>query len=456
MSNSWDLHVTNFGRIREATITVSPFMMFVGKNNSGKSYMMQLLWGIINEVPELMGRTLSKSHQFDDLISYIKPQFMKNGLIEIDHTIQNKLFGILNEFLKKYKDELVKKIFNFDISIDELEIQFEKPSSVFLKVEDHEFIKSFKLVHIYYNNEFKISIPIEEDESLSEEIKYLLYFILSIFLTDNSFDSNSLFVDHDRDPIYFPASRSGFMQTYRAIVGNVFEDRLTHSFYSNENYSSISGTQLTLPVTRFIAQLQKHNFNSKNREKYAEEIAFLNNQLLGGEIEKDESQQFRFRSTQDQQTYPLHVTSSLISELTPISIFLSAQNDPNLWIIEEVESHLHSEMQLRMARFLFRMINKGKSVWITTHSDNLAQQINNLLAISQHPNKQGLLRKLEYEETDILADLSTVNAYQFEVEGEHTVVKKLELGRNGFVIDTFNDTLKKLIVETDMIQNYTE
>lgn len=31
MFNSWDLHVTNFGRIKEATITVSPLYFYENK-----------------------------------------------------------------------------------------------------------------------------------------------------------------------------------------------------------------------------------------------------------------------------------------------------------------------------------------------------------------------------------------------------------------------------------------
>ena len=47
MDQTWTLHVENFARIKKADIEISPLMCFIGDNNSGKSYIMSLLWGIL-------------------------------------------------------------------------------------------------------------------------------------------------------------------------------------------------------------------------------------------------------------------------------------------------------------------------------------------------------------------------------------------------------------------------
>ena len=47
MNQRWTLHVENFARIESADIEIAPLMCFIGDNNSGKSYIMALLWGII-------------------------------------------------------------------------------------------------------------------------------------------------------------------------------------------------------------------------------------------------------------------------------------------------------------------------------------------------------------------------------------------------------------------------
>ena len=44
--NRWTVHVKNFGKIEDASVEVAPLTLFVGDNNSGKSYMMTLIYGL--------------------------------------------------------------------------------------------------------------------------------------------------------------------------------------------------------------------------------------------------------------------------------------------------------------------------------------------------------------------------------------------------------------------------
>ena len=44
----WKLHVEDYGKISSADIEMAPMTLFVGDNNSGKSYLLSLLWGIHN------------------------------------------------------------------------------------------------------------------------------------------------------------------------------------------------------------------------------------------------------------------------------------------------------------------------------------------------------------------------------------------------------------------------
>lgn len=46
--NRWSVHVKNFGKIEEADVEIAPLTLFVGDNNSGKSYMMTLIYGLLN------------------------------------------------------------------------------------------------------------------------------------------------------------------------------------------------------------------------------------------------------------------------------------------------------------------------------------------------------------------------------------------------------------------------
>lgn len=46
--NRWIVHVKKFGKIEQADVEVAPMTLFVGDNNSGKSYLMTLIYGLLN------------------------------------------------------------------------------------------------------------------------------------------------------------------------------------------------------------------------------------------------------------------------------------------------------------------------------------------------------------------------------------------------------------------------
>ena len=45
---SYKLIVENYGKIEKAELEVAPLTLFVGDNNSGKSYLLSLLWALFS------------------------------------------------------------------------------------------------------------------------------------------------------------------------------------------------------------------------------------------------------------------------------------------------------------------------------------------------------------------------------------------------------------------------
>ena len=72
-------------------------------------------------------------------------------------------------------------------------------------------------------------------------------------------------------------------------------------------------------------------------------------------------------------------------------------------MIDEPELGLHPENQIKMARALVRLVNSGVKVWITTHSDYIIKEINNMLMLSSEmENREALMEELGYERDEIL------------------------------------------------------
>lgn len=97
------LHVRDFGKIKEADIDLDSYTLFIGDNNSGKSYLLQLMQGIGFEA--MMNLTFSIS--------------VSDGLI-IDKSMFDNIIENINKNLKERKEEICKTIFRNEIRIGDL------------------------------------------------------------------------------------------------------------------------------------------------------------------------------------------------------------------------------------------------------------------------------------------------------------------------------------------------
>jgi predicted ATPase len=125
--------------------------------------------------------------------------------------------------------------------------------------------------------------------------------------------------------------------------------------------------------------------------------------------------------------FPLYRTSSMVSELAPIVLFLKYLIDPgDFVIIEEPESHLHPESQLELATGIVKLIRAGVKVLITTHSADFVDQLSNFIRLSQIPEEQRV--KQGYSAKDYLSP-EEVGAYLFELDSGKggTFVKELKV-----------------------------
>ena len=95
---------------------------------------------------------------------------------------------------------------------------------------------------------------------------------------------------------------------------------------------------------------------------------------------------FTYRPDGWKSDLPLMRTSSMVSELAPVVLYLRHLVRPgNLLIIEEPESHLHPAMQAAFARELARLVRAGVRVILTTHSEWFLEQLGNLVRLGMLP-----------------------------------------------------------------------
>ena len=109
---------------------------------------------------------------------------------------------------------------------------------------------------------------------------------------------------------------------------------------------------------------------------------------------------------------PLHIASSSARGLSDLYFFMRhVAKTGQLLIIDEPESHLDTANQILLARLLARFVRAGLKVLITTHSDYIIKEVNNLLMLSQSfPDKSALMRRLGYSADEWISPES-IQAY---------------------------------------------
>ena len=203
---------------------------------------------------------------------------------------------------------------------------------------------------------------------------------------------------------------------------------------------------MSRPAYQFIDLLA---FGMTNRQgPYAAEAALLESgldgriDLISGPVGINE---YAYSPSGSGSSSPLHLSlaSSLVTELAPIILVLRHLSGFPILVLEEPEAHLHPKLQRKLAQVIVRLIRKGLYVWITTHSENFCQQINNFMKIGAIADRTKLNAEMQqelghaYGEQDYLTP-DDVAGYEFVNQGDHSIVKELAKYPDGLVMPTFN------------------
>lgn len=207
------------------------------------------------------------------------------------------------------------------------------------------------------------------------------------------------------------------MQSHKVLSGSLVR-RASLAGIEDMNIPAMSGI-----VTDFLGEMIE--VDRSVPPSFEDVSRLLETEILHGEVVLTEEPsgypEVVFRS--DAGIFPLSRTSSMISELAPIVIYLRyIVHKRDLLFIEEPEAHLHPQTQVVFARLLARLVNDGLLVGLTTHSEFFLQQLNNSIIAgsmtSKAANESGFPKETRLQ-------LDAVGAYVFEPSQNGTVVRRL-------------------------------
>ena len=449
----WILKVSEYGKIESAEIEPAPLTLFVGDNNSGKSYLMSLLWGIRNlGIDLLYGERSDLAAEAEDrLLCWVKEQVKtareQGKCVRQASEAGEDLQAVLQERINRNKDKFIKAIFNSaDVKIEKLQIvlkELEKISLIFLleMMDDRALI----LVRVGNNGlgQFLSAYEQESGKLTDSFYRRLIVKIFDLLLNEGDGISRK-----GNGSIYLPAARTGFMLT-KDIINKVGREAAFNIGLEIETY-----TPFVRPVNQFLDVINDLTLDGEGSIKFAEVIKYVESGMADGIVEMSSmpNKEVTYIPNGKAVGMSLRTVSAVVTELSPLILILKHKKSVDALFYEEPEMCLHPQLQQKMARVLCQLVNAGVQMNATTHSDIILQHINNMLRLSAREDREEICQQLEYTDGDLLLP-KKVKVYQLTAcAGAKTKVEELSCGKNGFAVPTFNDALDRIMDEAYVIQ----
>ena len=262
-----------------------------------------------------------------------------------------------------------------------------------------------------------------------------------------------LFPELPYDPFILSSERFGISLFYKDLdfAKNQLVDLLQkidekkgkeRERFSRRSFSRAT-SRYALPIKDNIDYTRDiYNLKSYQSEFYKDKLFDKIKDMIGGYY-KSSSDDIALISRRKGRGFniPLHRASSSVRGLSDLYFYLRhvAQKD-QLVIIDEPEIHLDTANQILLARLLTRMIQAGLKVLITTHSDYIIKEINNLIMLSNSfKNRKKVVRELGYKDDDFI-EPDSIRAYIAAEDG----LNKCDVDEFGIDMPVFDETIDKI------------
>ena len=399
------LLVKNLGPIRGNTQTIDlskRFYIFVGLNNSGKTYVSQLLWTIFNQ--DTIAK-FARSHPWEE------NPWQSEDVVQltqelIDHILSRYANFIEKEILSTLNADSVltdKILLGFQSDIDELKAEFFQ-SYFYVKTLPEKGI-SIQYIEIAKKREY-LSLQIKPAK-LPDNFSYVLP--KSFLEYRKKTISNAiiegiiqLLLKHKHSTLFLPASRVYYPVLYQYIYDierksreeemqrllNLIEKRQEGDEISSESVKNIKRSQkrYTEPMNDVLEKIYGLNLKA-NIVPYYQNILKQLVQIMGGDIVMKSLEgispiEFFLSLGEQGGDLPMYLASSSVNQLTLLNLYLKywVEEKNNFLIMDEPEENLHPANQIKLLELLIQFATQNENkVLIATHSPLMANAVNNYI-----------------------------------------------------------------------------
>ncbi|MEM8524527.1 MAG: AAA family ATPase [Bacteroidota bacterium] len=435
------LSIQNFGPISSAELDLSKdLIILTGENNTGKTYVANAVAAVTDEnsnmLPHLTTLAFTDSQNIDFSSNFeIDIQFSIKQLLEI-HEQESRIIDLEHTKETVYEYLNTKNVENASIDINYASSSEQLKNKYWLKSFEQHYNSNSGMVISKESKSFLLKISFKSDDANNNENTFKLFLphILSQCLNYSIF--------------FIPAERQGinlFNKELSLIKNQAFNNLLSNgkreemlNFFTNRFNRYPKSIQNALNFT------QNLDFTRTQKSPFAYLSDELD-QLLQGKLSINEQGDILFHPKHEE-TLEISMTSSTVKSLSWLSIYLRhVAKQGDFIIIDEPELNLHPNNQVKIARFLSRLVYEGFKLMISTHSDYIIRELNTLIMLHSGYQKQNdeasnLMIQYNYQQNELL-DKDKVGVYLFR---QNKAVENVPIEVEGFQIETIDKTVDQL------------
>ena len=464
------LHVelSNLGPVFEAEFDVKNITMICGGNNVGKTYTTYALYGFL---------CFFRSFEYSNVLADDVKKIIANGNYAISALdIINKLKALLNEASKEYcEPRILASVFGandsffrgakFNLSIPNL--NYETLLGVIANREGEQLLDPNRVLRWTVLDD-SIRFAIIQKEGHKEPVNRLLHrgpLSYRVSMAVNSFLIKYILGSCLPTVHILCAERTGAV---------IFQKEL--DFNRNSLLEVLRGGDMKAsPIYRFFQEYSSHyplpikanvntardipegsrSFLVEGKESRCRKVLDTFADIIGGDYKIVRGRMKFLPREELQKRLDMVLSSSSIRALMHMAVYLYYQAQVgDILIIDEPEQNLNPVNQRKIARLFALLSTLGVRIFLTTHSDYIVREINNIVMLN-HANevlKARLCARYNYR-TEELVDAKDVEVCwaQLKTRQQRNKTKRVVIieaqkvsPNSGVDAKFFNDTIDEM------------
>lgn len=378
------LIMNRVGKISKAEIEFPGLSVIAGINDTGKSTIGKIAFALIKalnfaqrdvlkektgvlieKIVEINGIIIAKQDSDGFFVKFKEKNFWLDLLSKL---LQNLSAGLpIKNILENTREKFLR--------IAPTDRDIKRISDILLQLENEMIIPAREellnsSIERFIKSEFNGQIN-NFITSANSEISFIdSPFQLDVAITKDNFNISTIHPDSD---ISLSLKEATFIESPAFL--QVWEVLLNCNVYGNKRENWFQR-----PITMHLKDLAQKidSFKLNNSiNKYSEMIK----NIIGGEFYYDKEQKdILFKKIRNnQETYPLNIINTAIGVrsfgIIDILLKINVINLDSLLVVDEPETHLHPEWQVKYAKLLIDLVKEGTKVLVTSHSPYMIQAL---------------------------------------------------------------------------------